>query len=814
MSNQVVSIPAATLIENTRRAYNWALQVAARGIAVVPLFPVDTHGTCTCPKGADCGSPGKHPMTPSGLTDGSTDEQRIRFWNAELGDTNWGLITGGYELDARKGTLTPDKDKPGVVAIDVDGEEGAATWAALVDSLAAEHGESVRAALDTYRVNTGRGFHLYFRGVLPTGTHNIGKSVDTRGSGGYVVAPYSVHASGSVYTPDNTSKKILDLPGYLAACVKKGGKRAAGESKGRKSKGAGKKAAAEVKEATPQEIVEAGLGEGGRNDALMRLGCSYRAKGLDQKDIATLLSMYNLQHCTPTLPDDEVEAIARSCASYPAGKTPAPSEEERMAAAQASMGDTWKRTLLYRVVGAENPKIIYKPFQENIVRTLRNCPDYAGSLRYNRDLNRVETLRNGEWSALKDTDAGALLRFVETTLDFSPRKEACMDSIVQAAHENEVSPIKDYLNGLAWDGVPRLEQILPMFLGVEDSELNRECFVRQMVASVARIMRPGCQHDTMLVLRGEQGIRKSSFIRALYGDAAFTDQASLSDCHNKDNLAMLVGHWGVEFPELSGLRKGEVEDVKKFITSREDTYRAPYERSLSNNPRTCVLWGTTNEECPLMDTTGNRRFQIITCTRKLTLDELHEIEANRDQIWAEAVHMYNNGKRWWFGDDEGELLRQAAEVAASHIPEAPLQEKVAQAIENAVVLEPEAALHHVKASVLMDTLRLGSSPREFSLLKNTLTALNMTQLNVRVAGVRCRIYVPRFINGMNTEEGLKLLIVGTVFDKKTVTISELMDTLVDGNGTRMHSAMIQRVMNTLPDWKKGNAAGTWENTGA
>jgi len=349
-----------------------------------------------------------------------------------------------------------------------------------------------------------------------------------------------------------------------------------------------------------------------------------------------------------------------------------------------------------------------------------------------------------------------------------------------------------------------------VFLGAEDTRLNRECFTRQMIASVARIMQPGCQHDTMLVLQGEQGIRKSSFIRALYGDAAFTDQASLSDCHNKDNLAMLVGHWGVEFPELSGLRKGEVEDVKKFITSRSDVFRAPYARALSDNPRTCVLWGTTNDPAPLMDSTGNRRFQIITCSKRLTTEELEEIRRERDQIWAEAVHLYKSGARWWFGDDEQDLTDAARTEAAKHVAEDPMQDTVSSIIEEEVAKNNGVA-SYIKASTVLERTGTNRSPRAFAEVKRALELCALAQTSPRLGGVKTRVYVPIFRDvktEMNQGPALAIRIMAEFRDAQTITLDDVMAALVDGNGTELHASVIRSTMSTIPGvrWSSNN---TW-----
>jgi predicted P-loop ATPase len=92
-------------------------------------------------------------------------------------------------------------------------------------------------------------------------------------------------------------------------------------------------------------------------------------------------------------------------------------------------------------------------------------------------------------------------------------------AVVSAAHRNKFHPVLDYLTACraAWTGARGVESLLHRYLGVEDTPYHREIIKWKMVASVARIFEPGHKFDYAIILQGATGIRKSSFIRSLYG---------------------------------------------------------------------------------------------------------------------------------------------------------------------------------------------------------------------------------------------------------------------------------------------------------
>lgn len=268
-----------------------ALTYAARGWRVMPLHSVQ-EGHCTCGR-ADCDSPGKHPRTAHGLKDATTDENTIRAWYARAtAANNIAIVTGAAS---------------GLVIVDADGPEG-------LDSLTTLLGCDPRW-LETPRVKTGKGWHVYFR--HPGGAvRNFVKKlpgVDLRADSGYVVAPPSRHASGAAYqwsegfSPDDVP--LADMPAELRALCE--------------SQPSPRASVGETPTGDP-------IPDGARDNTLTSLGGTMRRRGMTYEAILAALYEENQRRCVPPLPDMDVMRIAKSVARYEPAESaavePEPSE--------------------------------------------------------------------------------------------------------------------------------------------------------------------------------------------------------------------------------------------------------------------------------------------------------------------------------------------------------------------------------------------------------------------------------------------------------------------------------------------------------
>lgn len=217
--------------------------------------------------------------------------------------------------------------------------------------------------------------------------------------------------------------------------------------------------------------------------------------------------------------------------------------------------------------------------------------------------------------------------------------------------------VRDYLSGLEWDGVSRLDTLLIDYLGADDTTYVRAVTRKTLVAAVMRIFEPGCKFDNMLVLQGKQGIGKSQIFHKLAGKW-FSDSLSMNDMTDKTAPEKLQGYWIMEIAELQGMRKSDVEIVKGFISRQDDAYRNSYGTVVESHLRQCIIVGTTNAENGfLRDPTGNRRFWPVSVHiepgSKTPWDLTPELI---NQIWAEAVVWYHRGEKLHL---QGEVLALA-----------------------------------------------------------------------------------------------------------------------------------------------------------
>ncbi len=263
------------------------------------------------------------------------------------------------------------------------------------------------------------------------------------------------------------------------------------------------------------------------------------------------------------------------------------------------------------------------------------------------------------WGAKKDTPItdDLVLRFKKFCVDqfaIEFNVNLVEEVFKCVADRNRFHPVRTWLKGLSWDGVPRIETWLRDFAGaVGPDAYLRAVSKKVLVAMVKRVFVPGCKFDHVLILEGIQGSGKSTLLSNLT-EPWFSDETL--NIGDKDAVLTMQSKWLIELGELSALSRSEVETMKAFITRRTDRIRAPYGRRVEDYPRQCIFVGSTNLDEYLRDDTGNRRFWPVKCGGRINFEGVRAI---RDQLFAEAVGYFELREPLYLDDDATEVLARA-----------------------------------------------------------------------------------------------------------------------------------------------------------
>lgn len=297
---------------------------------------------------------------------------------------------------------------------------------------------------------------------------------------------------------------------------------------------------------------------------------------------------------------------------------------------------------------------------------MRHDPVLRGLARNNMDLTTVtrrqfpwRTVEAGKDDALTNADRAQISAHLQRAYNMPrPAQEQLNGVIDMVAQDNSFHPVVEYLEGLEWDGVSRIENYLP---GAADDYTRR---VARLVAvqAVARALDPGVKVDNCLILTGRQGLGKSWFVETMARGWTCT-LGPIEGGGLRDTVMAMTRSWVTVADEGFAMKKADAEALKQFVTLTHDVIRLPYAREHVKLPRRQVIWGTTNDAVFLRAQEGNRRFLIVEVAEKLDFGKYSDEYVN--QVWAEAVHIWKTSKAQYGLKDNPELFLSASEEAAA-----------------------------------------------------------------------------------------------------------------------------------------------------
>lgn len=392
----------------------------------------------------------------------------------------------------------------------------------------------------------------------------------------------------------------------------------------------------------------------------------FGSEDLEAKDgtpinkMPSYVSMKKLAMADQTVLQEINQMAAEVAASTVFEVVEGPAEPQSAAPAEAAQDVSWMTAAKLQYDSNTGKP---KKSRDNVIRILLNDPALKGKIATDEFAMRGVALDALPWDTREgmrlwtDTDDSGLNWYLETRYGITGQT-LVDDALRLVSKEQAFNAVKEYLESLYWDGVPRVGTVFQDYLGAEDTAYVRAVCRKSLVAAVARVFEPGCKYDYVPVIIGPQGLGKTSFLRTL---AHGWHSDSLSSFHGKEASEQIQGIWIVEIGEMTAAKRSDNNEIKQFLSRCDDVYRQPYGRRTERYPRKGVFFGTTNENDFLTDTTGNRRFWPVDGgVRTPTLTPWEDLPGQVDQIWAEAVTLYKKGEPLYM---ETEELKHAAKEA-------------------------------------------------------------------------------------------------------------------------------------------------------
>lgn len=399
---------------------------------------------------------------------------------------------------------------------------------------------------------------------------------------------------------------------------------------------------------------------------------------------------------------------------------------------QNTEGDTWESALSISVNKDGESRV--RPTGSNIKLILTNDPEWKGFIRYNLLTKAIE-VTGGPLEQVDSSGWDIVARnwLEQSKYRINVKKYDVGDQLWHVAWEASYDPLQDYLDSLKWDGVGRVSNFFKSYYGATASSEDYLTKISSqfLISCVARALDPGCKMETVVVLQGAQGVGKSKSLKALAGNF-FSDETI--SVHDKDSKALASRFWIIELAEIVSLRRTEAEAMKSFISRAEDTFRAPYARANSTQPRRCVFVGTTNEDEYLKDVTGNRRFWPV----KVGEVNVEAISRDREQLWAEAVVRYQRGEKYFFSKEEAGL----AEVETQNVMELPARTEAILTWWSSLSKRPEAITGTTIALDCLNLLKSQIDRRVLTEIGIAMKALGFGKVQKQISGIRIWHYTP------------------------------------------------------------------------
>lgn len=326
----------------------------------------------------------------------------------------------------------------------------------------------------------------------------------------------------------------------------------------------------------------------------------------------------------------------------------------------------------------------YKPPRSNKIdffsAFINALATHGWRIRYNTMTGRLEKLYEQKWTPLSDMDMDEIkVGVFNHRMHREPVRETL--NVITPKH-NPAYELQKLIP--AWDGENHIEALL-LSLDCGDTKWPRIFLTRWLIGMLAGITQPESYNENILVLHGHQGAGKTRWVRKLFTEAFSAFQLEPEryfrqkqiDPASKDDLLLLCTSFVVFFDEMSSIvnNKADIEAFKNMTSATTQTIRKPYGRESEDLRRYASIIATVNEEQFLVDSTGNRRFWIISAK-----NINHDHGVNSVQVFAQAMHLLKTGHPHYLNAAEikelnetyqtrYEIVRSEEELIRAHVVE-------------------------------------------------------------------------------------------------------------------------------------------------
>jgi len=290
-----------------------------------------------------------------------------------------------------------------------------------------------------------------------------------------------------------------------------------------------------------------------------------------------------------------------------------------------------------------------------------------GLFAFNEFTHEIEVSRNSktlliEKGQMKDAYTSVVQLYIEQKYKVMFASKLIDGGITTVSRRNVFNPAIEYFEQCLqkWDGKKRVADFLPVFLGVEPSEVTTLQTKLFFVGAVAKTFKPETKFDFVLDLVGGQGVGKTTLLKKM-ANGWYTDQ--FTDFENKDNFGNMMRALIVNDDEMTATSHSSFEILKKFSSAEKLEFRAAYTKNFTREYKNFVMARTTNEVTYLKDKTGERRFLPVMADKsRAKKSPVTDLPSDTiDQLWGEFTSYYKDGFEFGLTESQENMLARNRE---------------------------------------------------------------------------------------------------------------------------------------------------------